>query len=271
MRPECIDAVTRAIGRPISAAEAQGIEERLSEAMRQLGRRDPQRWQSLPAAERLREAAKFAGDQLEHDLAVKRTRLALQIRSHDANLAVYRELTAGGEKPFGAVAEILDRADIARKGVERQYFSRMIQTLEATEPRFFGLLEDARGVRDLVAEIFGKDTGNPVAKAGAKAWLETVESMRQRFNRGGGDIGKLRYGYLPQPHDPARIRAVAADIWATKVLPLIDRSRYVDEAGRQLDDVALSDVLTMMYRTLVSEGVNKIEPGEYRGLSLIHI
>lgn len=268
MKAKCIEAVSRAIGRAISATEAAGIEERLSNAMRQLGGRDPARWQALSLADRLQEAAKFAGDQIEHEVAVKRLRVAQQIKAHDANYAQYRELTAGGEKPFGAVAEILNRTDIARKGVERQYFSRMIQTIEATEPRFFGLVEDARGVRDLVLEIFGKDSGNPVAKTGAKAWLETVEAMRNRFNRGGGDIGKLRYGYLPQPHDPARIRAVAADIWARKVMPWIDRSRYVDEAGRQLDDVAMSDVLTMMYRTLASEGVNKIEPGEFRGRAM---
>jgi hypothetical protein len=268
MKSKCIEAVSKALGRPISQTEAQGIEERIRHAMRQLGSRDPQRWQAMSLPDRQREAARFAADDLTHAAELKRLRVAQQIKAHDANLAIFNDLTAGGERPYVAVSEILDRADIARKGVERQYFSRMIQTLEATEPRFFGLVEDARGVRDLVLEIFGKDSGNPVAKAGAKAWLETVEAMRQRFNRGGGDIGKLRYGYLPQPHDPARIRAVPMDEWATRVLRWIDRSRYVDEAGRQLDDVAMSDVLGMMYRTLVTEGVNKIEPGEFRGRAM---
>ena len=28
-----------------------------------------------------------------------------------------------------------------------------------------------------------------------------IDGMRERFNCSGGDIRKLMYGYLPQPHD----------------------------------------------------------------------
>ena len=89
-----------------------------------------------------------------------------------------------------------------------------------------------------------------------------------RFNNAGGDIGKLRYAYTPQPHDSALIRAAGLEKWGAKMLKWIDRSFYVDEAGRQLDDVAMADVLGMMFRTLDTEGVNKINPGEFRGRAM---
>lgn len=268
MRAECITEVVKAIGRPISNEEAKGIEEKISNAMKQLGRRDPQRWQATPLPQRLQEAAKFAGEQMESAAWKKRERLALQIRSHDANLNRMNDLVAGGEKPYGAVAEVLNQVDVARKGVERQYFSRMMATIESTNPKFFGMIEDARGIGHLVAEIFGHDTADPVAKAAAKTWLETVDAMRQRFNLAGGDVGRLAYGYLPQPHDPARIRAVSMDQFAAKVLPLLNRSYYVDEAGRQLDDLRLSEVVGMFYRTLNTEGANQLIPGEFRGRAM---
>ena len=51
-------------------------------------------------------------------------------------------------------------------------------------------------------EVFGNGsgaTGNKLAQDGAKAWLKTIEQLRQRFNAAGGDVGSLDYGYLPQP------------------------------------------------------------------------
>lgn len=268
MKPQCIEAVSKALGRNITDVEARGIEERLSESMRQLAKRDPTRWLAIGQGQRLQEAAKFAADRLQHDANLKRLRVAQQIKAHDANLSTLNELTTGGQRPFEAVATVLERVDNDRKGVEKQYFSRMIATIEATNPKLFGLFEDAAGIRDLVFEIYGRDTGNPVAKAGAKTWIDTSDAMRLRFNDAGGDIGKLRYSYTPQPHDSALIRTAGLEKWGAKMLNWIDRSHYVDDAGRPLDDVAMADVLGMMFRTLDTEGVNKIDPGEFRGRAM---
>ena len=68
--------------------------------------------------------------------------------------------------------------------------------------------------RDLAVEIFTGakgSTGNSIAQKGAQAWLDTIEGMRQRFNAAGGDIRKLDYGYLPQPHDAGRV--LDAGLW----------------------------------------------------------
>ena len=54
-----------------------------------------------------------------------------------------------------------------------------MDTIKAAEPRLLGMLENAEAVRDLVFEMFGRDTGNASAKAGAKAWQGVTEAMRQ--------------------------------------------------------------------------------------------
>lgn len=129
-------------------------------------------------------------------------------------------------------------------------------------------LDNPRMTMDIVREIFaGADghTGNKAAQLGAKAWLAVIEKLRVRFNKAGGDIGKLGYGYLSQIHDAARIIKVTAADWAARVLPLVDRNQYLNGDGAVMADAELLPVLEQIHATLASGGLNKIEPGQYRG------
>jgi hypothetical protein len=121
---------------------------------------------------------------------------------------------------------------------------------------------------DLATEVFRNadgSTGNKAAQDGAKAWLKTIEELRQRFNSAGGDVGRLEYGYIPQPHDSARVRAAGRDAWVAQVMPLVDRSRYVDEAGARLPDVEVQRMLGAVWETIATDGINKTEPGTTSG------
>ena len=108
-------------------------------------------------------------------------------------------------------------------------------------------------------------TGNAIARAGAKAWLDAMETMRQRFNSAGGDVGKLDYGYLPQPHDQARVLRAGPDKWSAQVLPLLDRSRYLNEDGSRMSDAQVLDFLKAAHDTIATGGANKREPGAFAG------
>lgn len=122
--------------------------------------------------------------------------------------------------------------------------------------------------RDVVREVFklaDGSTGNKAAQAGAKAWLDTIEGLRVRFNAAGGDVGKLAYGYLAQAHDAARVGAAGAKGWADKVLPLLDRNQYVTLEGRLMDDVQVRRLLEAAHETLATGGQNKTEPGQRSG------
>jgi hypothetical protein len=122
--------------------------------------------------------------------------------------------------------------------------------------------------RDIVKEIFKNADGhttNPVAQAGARAWLDTIEKLRTRFNAAGGDVGKLDYGYTPQPHDTSRIRKAGVNAWVDKTLPLLDRKRYLRDDGVPMDDAEVRTMLSGAYETLKTEGLNKKEPGAFTG------
>ena len=129
-------------------------------------------------------------------------------------------------------------------------------------------LDNPAMTADVVREVFkGADghTGNAVAKAGAKVWLDTIERLRVRFNAAGGDVGKLDYGYIGQAVDQARIQRVDADGFAAKVLPLLDRRRYLNEDGSLMNNAQVQDLLRSAHATLASDGMNKTEPGQFKG------
>lgn len=268
MRSECIQAVAQAIGRSVTQQEAQNIESRIMDSMKQLARKDPAAWQQMSREARLNAAADDAGKALQHDAGKAKQRAALTILAHDRVLNRYSALVADGLKPFHAVARVLDDAGRFARGVSNEYFSGLVDTLNAINPKFLGMVEDARQAADLVREIFGEQTGNPLAGKAARAWLDTAEAMRKRFNAAGGDVGKLDYGYLPQPHDDVRVLKAGQDKWVGDILPLLDRSRYVDENGVRLDDAQLIDMLGRAWETITTGGLNKTEPGQAAGIGM---
>ena len=265
MRPECIEAVGQAIGRSITQREAEDIEARIIASMKQIARQDPPSWRGMSQEERLQAAARVAGDELIAEAGKRKQRIALTILAHDRAMNRYTAMLEGGAKPFQAVARVLDEASRFVRGVSNEYFSGLIDTLEAVHPKFLGMVEDSRQAALLVREIFGEKTGDAVAAKGARAWLDTVEAMRQRFNAAGGDVGKLDYGYIPQPHDAVRVLRAGREQWVKDILPLMDRARYIDERGVLYNDAQMVELLEQAWETLASGGTNKIEPGKRTG------
>ncbi|MBW6494575.1 MAG: hypothetical protein K0B16_08480 [Burkholderiaceae bacterium] len=260
--------MAQAIGRSVTQQEAQNIEARITDSMKQLARKDPPAWQQMSREARLNAAADDAGKSLQHEAGKAKQRVALTILAHDRVMNRYSALVADGLKPFHAVARVLDDAGRFARGVSNEYFSGLIDTLNAINPKFLGMVEDARQAADLVREIFGEQTGNPLAGKAARAWLDTAEAMRKRFNAAGGDVGKLDYGYLPQPHDDVRVLKAGQDKWVGDILPLLDRSRYVDENGARLDDAQLIGMLGRAWETITTGGLNKKEVGQATGIGM---
>jgi hypothetical protein len=261
MRANCIQAVQTAIGRSITQAEAKGIEDRVLMAMKTAAR-DPA-YQALSARQKLQEGANLAAQQLLAEAAKGKQRTALTVLAQAKNAQTLAQ--AGKGNAFRALAGVLDRIDITRKGIERTYFSRLMDTIEAAAPKWLGTMADSAREALLVREIFGQATGDKGAAAGAKAWLETTEAIRQRWNAGGGDTGKLDYGYIPQQHNPVRVREVPADTWAAETLPLLDRSRYMNADGSRMTDAQVLDLLREAHTTITTEGLNKLTPGAPMG------
>ena len=164
-------------------------------------------------------------------------------------------------------------AGASGRSVKGQYqaimasFQAKMASLMDTFEEVSGLGLRNRALLDnLVDEAFGEDTGDAAAKALAKAWAETHEYARTKFNAAGGAIGKLENWGMPQTHDTLAVRAAGRDEWVDATLPLLARGRMIDRAtDLPFTDKRLRVVLGEVWDTLVSHGAVDREPGESLG------
>lgn len=284
MLPKCrtaVDAAAQAAGRKQpTEAQYQAIEDQIASQMRRLARDDTARWQTLTRDQQMQEGAaaamadiKAAADRKlenaqrqivkiaetgERLQALKENMKSTQAEALKRDYELTHIQTAAERKiAMGGLAKLIEAAgDKQGVGLGRRV---LMSVFDAENPGM---------TRDVVKEIFKNadgSTGNKTAALAARAWLDTIEQLRTRFNAAGGDVGKLEYGYVPQPHDTAKIRKAGADAWVTKTVPLLDRSRYLAEDGSRLNDDQLRATLKSAYETLATEGLNKSEPGAFKG------
>lgn len=268
MKSQCIQSVEKAIGRKLGEGESKRIEERIAGNVRELARTDPN-FPNLTREERLLAAAQKAFQQDAQAAAKaaqrKASNVLTQLRETSALTARAAEI--GGKKPFHrALFERLRIIDNSVNAVRKEILSELVDTVQAAEPGFLGLLYDRQGISDFVHEVFSPgSTGNAVAQRGAKAYVEVFEKIRQRQNAAGADIGKLDYNYLPQPHDVGKVARAGKDAWVEATFGKVDRSRYRNEDGTLLDDAQLREFLGAAYDTISTEGRNKLVPSPSAG------
>jgi hypothetical protein len=281
MNSKCATAVRAAAGgRKLSDAKMQAIEDAISSSMRELARRDRQRWQSMSRDQRVAEAATKAMQDIQAEAALKEFRAGLQVlraAETEQRISQQRQLTDLTQSQ-GLIRDIenLNNYGHAVRNEAISGLGAMIDAAEARDGtgllRNLGMrifdLDNPRMTADVVREVFRNadgHTGNKAALAGAKAWLDVIEGMRQRFNAAGGSIGKLGYGYLSQAHDAVKVADAGADAWAAKVLPLIDREQYVRPDGSLMNEAEVLDMLRAAWQTISTNGDNKVAPGQFRG------
>lgn len=270
MRPECIQAVTQAVGRTLTQPEIKGIEDRISRNMRQLAQKDPQ-WQAKSTADRLAAAADQAARELMGEAQLKKQRVALTIMAHD-RISSYMQRFPG--KPLEGLDRLLAFSSDGKSGIQSiesstrairdEAVSRMLDVIDQTKGKFMGLFQDEAGNLALVRELHGQDSGSSTAKAAAKAFKEVAESLRTRFNRAGGDVGLLDDWSMPRDHSQIKV-AKNKDAWVADHVKWANRSKYIKEDGSPMNDAELAEFLGHAWTTLATGGINKLEPGNAAG------
>jgi hypothetical protein len=155
-----------------------------------------------------------------------------------------------------------------RKSIAADLQRNLGDLLDATG-KWGGLFTDKQGVRDVIFELFGQDSGNVLAKKAAKAWHEAAEAGRQQFNAEGGNIGKLEGYAMPQTHDQAAVWKAGKDAWVGFIMGKLDRSKYVNADGSPMSDTQLVDFLRHAHDSIAQGGAFKRDPqlGGGRGTS----
>lgn len=275
MRAECIEAVSRALGRNLTAAEAQNIENRIMQAMRQEAARDLPAWRTLTAAERMEAGAARAAQDVAADAALKRRRVALTALKHEA---VRNYLAGSVYSPVEALQRLLVFYGDGKSGtisvestaqaIRNESLGAMLDVFDTTRGSVLGLFTNQQGVLDLVRELRGQGSGNADAVRAAQTFRDVAEGMRQRFNRAGGNIGRLEDWGMPQSHSQMLVARAGKDKWVSDHLAWVDRNRYVNEDGSLMSDDQVRAFLEAAWQTISTNGANKIEPGKASGFGM---
>ncbi len=283
MHPNCRQAVNaraaQAGRQPLTDAEVRRIDDTMGATMRRLARSDPG-WAGMTQDMRMTLAAEQAMADIRAEAALKLRRAQLQVMKTaetEARITDRMKLMRVDRRDGwrGDMQFVYQQID----AIKRTYAAQLGDLFAAADSgdgatlgrRMLMILFDAQNpamTRDLALEVFAKGqggTGNKLAQAGAKAWLEVSDAMRQRFNAAGGDVGQLAYGYLPTGHDPVAIIKAGREAWAKATLPRLNRDYYRREDGSLMDDAEVLDVLRYSFDSIVTDGANKTAPGQFRG------
>ncbi len=267
MKEQCKQAVAKALGKQsLSAQEATDIEERINETMRNLARKDIDKWRNLSDSEKMTEAAKQVALDIQEQLKRKHKIAAQDILKQSQNIAaldhgklssmevIDRMVAAHGD--MSGIQSIDSKA----RGIASIYRGELVDFYTNIKGGL-GVFTDQELVQKIVRERFGENTGDALAKKISDKMGDVFETMRDRFNRNGGDIGKLDNWGLPQTHNIGKIAKAGKEVWVNKAESLIDTRQYVHENGDYYSQQEIRSLLEYTYDTLSSDGANKIEVG----------
>ena len=205
------------------------------------------------------------------ELALKKRQKALQI------IKVRETIEAAEAHPKGfrrGVVSIITKdiddilsdtnIDLRAKTIEGQFHMKIAKAMETFRTKTLGLRQDIAGMRDVVREIEGVNTGNKIAKQFAKQISEVFEDARLRFNRAGGSIGKIQ-NWFPHWWDPKLIAKISKEDFITQFGAKLDRERMISHLGIPMDEVEIRALLGKAYDDIRTNGLHSMEPSGVAG------
>lgn len=267
MKEQCKQAVAKALGKQsLTAQEATDIEARINETMRNLARKDINNWRNLSDAEKLTEAAKQVAIDIQDQLKRKHKIAAQDILKQSQNIAALDHGKLSSMEVIDRIVAAhgdmsgIQSIDSKARGIASIYRGELVDFYTNIKGGL-GIFTDQELVQKIVRERFGENTGDALAKKISDKMGDVFETMRDRFNRNGGDIGKLDNWGLPQTHNLEKIAKAGKEAWVNKAESLIDTRQYVHENGDYYSQQEIRSLLEYTYDTLSSDGANKIEVG----------
>ncbi|HEO1775937.1 TPA: hypothetical protein VAM24_003806 [Acinetobacter baumannii] len=267
MKEQCKQAVAKALGKQsLSAQEATEIEARINETMRNMARKDIDNWRNLSDAEKLTEASKQVAIDIQEQLKRKHKIAAQDILKQSQNIAALDHSKLSSmeviDRMVAAHGDMsgIQSIDSKARGIAAIYRGDLVDFYTNIKGGL-GIFTDQELVQKIVRERFGENTGDALAKKISDKMGNVFETMRERFNRNGGDIGKLDNWGLPQTHNLEKIAKAGKEAWVNKAESLIDTRQYVHENGDYYSQQEIRSLLEYTYDTLSSDGANKIEVG----------
>ena len=263
MRTECVEAVSQALGRQITAAEAKKIEQRIIEAQKHLWKKDRTGMTGLTKNQQLRRAAEQAAKDLVEEAQQKKQRLAEMIIIHDNN-RTYFEHQPGlmlDNVPDKLAGDKVMSVESLTETTRHRVLAFLADTIEPFLPTKIGFDQGNTKMEAVYRELHGQDTGNAPAKAYAQKLRDVFESLRLRFNEAGGKIKWLEDWAHPQAHSAYLVFKMGKNNWMNYISPKLNRNRYINADGSRFSDEQFTNFLGSTWDILAYGGHANLEPG----------
>lgn len=254
----------------LSREQGDDVFRLLDEMERHYSARGSQEWARAKAAEATME-------QMAEKLARKRRLTQLRILKTDTINKQMREHSKGmAAGAYGVVTRDMHNeakgpnVEYQQKIIRGQLHAMLDKAIERLRPKTLGLRQEKASLRSFVRAVYGEKVADPDLAAMAKAWGDTAEYAKQRFNAAGGDIGKREDWRLPNPqHNAKLMRQAGFTAWRDAVLPKLDRDRMLDlDSGLPVSDERLELLLQDTFTAITTGGWSRRQPGAIGGRAL---
>ena len=218
------------------------------------------------------QAGADAFDAIRKQALQRKRQKAMQLRTWQTikkDLAEYRGLDGNPNEARAALA-LFEEDGLSRyssitqreEAIKGEAFGEMNRVLGEFRRNVVGEVRQKAKLDNMVREVFGENTGDASARELAKAWKVTSELLRKRFNRAGGAIAKRTDWGMPQNHDQIAVTKAGYTAWRDFIGDRLDRDKMIDEqTGLRFSDEKFELVLTDVYKSISTDGLNKLTPG----------
>lgn len=179
------------------------------------------------------------------------------------------DVFAHPEGGYAGLRAVLGQDPTGRLGVKNveqlvefyqgRYQSRFAEAMARFRTKKLGFSQDEKALNQFVAAVFGEAVEDADIQKFAKDWLDIVETTRKDFNRFGGSIPKNERFLLPQHHDLNKVKKAGYDTWRAKIVPMLDRTKMLDDFGRPLSDEQFEEGLKTAFESITTGGLNKLQ------------
>lgn len=272
MRKECIQAVTNAaaaVGRTLTQADLQNIEDRIKGARVQLARQDIDAYRNLSETQQVEAAAKMAAQDIIADKVLKKQREVQAVKKRVAAMQEIEALAATtGESRVASMFRVLFQKLDGKgsalslenriRATKKYYHAQLKDFFDLGDRGYIGsLFADPKASRELVMELYGKDSGNPMAKKAAEALQTVLDRQAREYRAEGGVLNQLEDWRHPQYTSPRLADRMGQDSWVAFVRGKLDRSKYLKTDGSLMNDAEMTSFLENAWRSIALDGAGK--------------
>lgn len=168
------------------------------------------------------------------------------------------EREAAGRRFDKGVRDLLEKAYVRRQSVMKQYLSSLDEFVDEYRSKFAGLYRRTDGMKQVVSELLGKNTGSQDASEFATALRKVFDYAHARYRASGGIIGKLN-NYFPQVHNFDLVKNASFDEWYNFIRPRLDTDRMIDfDTGLPFSEEKLTALMRDDYEGIVTRGKSEL-------------